>query len=258
MNLFEMDDIPDEKKRIIEREYVRSTYDKIAESFSNTRYKKWPKVEAFLASLPKYSLCLDVGCGNGKYLDNAQTFNIGCDISLNLLNICKYKKYEVLMCDMMTLPFREGLFDSIICIAALHHIVSSQRRKRCILSMLELLSVGGFLFIQVWSFEQKLEGPTKYLKRLDQDKSNCQEGGNQQVFVADSINLHIHQNRTPFSQQEMLVPFKSKEQGIEHLRYYHLFRENELEGLFSDIPGVTIKKSFYDQGNWCAIVVKDE
>lgn len=32
------------------------------------RYKPWPKVHAFLESLPRYSLVVDVGCGNGKYL----------------------------------------------------------------------------------------------------------------------------------------------------------------------------------------------
>ena len=44
------------------------TYSQIAEHFSDTRFKAWPRVSEFLASLPHGSILADVGCGNGKYL----------------------------------------------------------------------------------------------------------------------------------------------------------------------------------------------
>ena len=53
----------------LEKKHVYDVYEKIAPHFSNTRYKPWPKVQAYLESLPPGSLNLDVGCGNGKYLD---------------------------------------------------------------------------------------------------------------------------------------------------------------------------------------------
>ncbi|KEP65699.1 UNVERIFIED_CONTAM: methyltransferase domain-containing protein [Hammondia hammondi] len=56
------------KTEELEREFVGAVYDRIAKHFSHTRYKPWPKVRAFLEGLPKYSLVVDVGCGNGKYL----------------------------------------------------------------------------------------------------------------------------------------------------------------------------------------------
>jgi len=40
------------------------------------------------------------------------------------------------------------------------------------------------------------------------------------------------------------------------LRYYHVFEENELEQLCSEIPDIVIKRSYYDQGNWCVIFEK--
>ena len=48
-------------------------YDSVAESWNGTRYKAWPRVEAFVrrqhAGLPVGSvLVLDLGCGNGKNL----------------------------------------------------------------------------------------------------------------------------------------------------------------------------------------------
>ncbi|PFH38117.1 methyltransferase domain-containing protein [Besnoitia besnoiti] len=52
----------------LEREFVGAVYDRIANHFSHTRYKPWPRVRQFLERLPRYSLVVDVGCGNGKYL----------------------------------------------------------------------------------------------------------------------------------------------------------------------------------------------
>lgn len=52
----------------MERKYVYEIYEKIAPHFSSTRYKPWPKIEAFLKGLEKGSVVADVGCGNGKYL----------------------------------------------------------------------------------------------------------------------------------------------------------------------------------------------
>lgn len=47
---------------------LNSVYEAIASHFSDTRYKPWPLIPAFLASLPSGSVGADLGCGNGKYL----------------------------------------------------------------------------------------------------------------------------------------------------------------------------------------------
>ncbi|CAI7840452.1 unnamed protein product [Closterium sp. NIES-54] len=53
----------------VERDFVHKVYDAIAPHFSATRFARWPKVAEFLLSLPRGSLVLDAGCGNGKYLN---------------------------------------------------------------------------------------------------------------------------------------------------------------------------------------------
>lgn len=55
-----------------ERQYVHDVYSAIADHFSGTRYKAWPRVGSFLESLPPFSLIADMGCGNGKYFAAAQ------------------------------------------------------------------------------------------------------------------------------------------------------------------------------------------
>lgn len=75
----------------MEKEHVYDVYEKIAPHFSNTRYKPWPRVEAFLNDVEPGSLVADVGCGNGKYLgvNEKNLFTIGTDRSFNLIDICK-------------------------------------------------------------------------------------------------------------------------------------------------------------------------
>lgn len=53
----------------LEVENVHKVYDKIASHFSETRHSPWPQVADFLNSFEKSDILLDVGCGNGKYLN---------------------------------------------------------------------------------------------------------------------------------------------------------------------------------------------
>jgi len=53
--------------KAMEGVHVHAVYDSIAGHFSSTRFAVWPKVRAFLQSLPPYCVVADVGCGNGKY-----------------------------------------------------------------------------------------------------------------------------------------------------------------------------------------------
>lgn len=52
--------------------FITKVYEDIAEHFSGTRYKAWPKVVDFLMEQPPLSLMADVGCGNGKCLGVAK------------------------------------------------------------------------------------------------------------------------------------------------------------------------------------------
>jgi alkylated DNA repair protein alkB family protein 8 len=53
----------------LEQEHVHKVYNEIAHNFSDTRHKPWPRVVDFLRTFPSGSLILDVGCGNGKYMN---------------------------------------------------------------------------------------------------------------------------------------------------------------------------------------------
>jgi alkylated DNA repair protein alkB homolog 8 len=53
----------------LEEENVHKVYNEIGSHFSETRHSPWPKVREFIEALPAGGILLDVGCGNGKYLN---------------------------------------------------------------------------------------------------------------------------------------------------------------------------------------------
>ncbi|XP_022744240.1 alkylated DNA repair protein alkB homolog 8-like isoform X2 [Durio zibethinus] len=140
----------------IEKKYVHRVYDAIAPHFSSTRFAKWPKVAAFLESLPTGSLVLDAGCGNGKYLGlNSSCYFIGCDISPPLIKICVDKGHEALVADAVNLPYRTNFGDAAISIAVLHHLSTENRRKKAIEELVRVVRKGGLVLITVWAVEQE-------------------------------------------------------------------------------------------------------
>ncbi|KAH9419585.1 tRNA (carboxymethyluridine(34)-5-O)-methyltransferase alkbh8-like [Dermatophagoides pteronyssinus] len=257
--------------RKLETDYVHQTYDQIADHFSTTRYKCWPEVAFFLKSLPPGAFVLDVGCGNGRFFSvNPSIVMIGTDRSINLLRICHERNLETFLdnCLCIDQTVREQVFDAIISIAVIHHMVNEQRRVRAIHAILNLLAFDGLALIYVWAFEQKTKGTSsKYLKNNETVMNMEHENENNTV----SEILSVHKNRTEFREQDILVPWTKKltknydqqsELSTKFLRFYHVFKHGELENLINIVArqetrySIRIEKSYYDQGNWCAIVRK--
>src|SRR5207253_1857516 len=117
----------------------------------------WPVVESFLKSLPSGSLGLDIGCGNGKYLNvNPSVFIIGCDMCKNLLFHAKERcNFPLLVqANALDLVFRPSSFDFTLSIAVIHHLSSLERRRMAIDQILKALKPGGKGIIFVWAWEQ--------------------------------------------------------------------------------------------------------
>ncbi|KAG9491941.1 probable tRNA methyltransferase 9B [Eleutherodactylus coqui] len=140
----------------LERQHVHKVYEKIAPYFNDKRYKAWPKVQEFLLAQEPGSLIADIGCGNGKYLHiNSQTYKVGCDYCLPLVKAARNPGYEVMVCDGLQLPYRDGCFDAALSIAVIHHFSTKERRVLALKEMTRILKVGGQMMIYVWAMEQK-------------------------------------------------------------------------------------------------------
>ncbi|KAK6976876.1 Alkylated DNA repair protein alkB 8 [Biomphalaria glabrata] len=303
----------------LEEKHVHKVYEDIAEHFSGTRYKAWPKVVDFLMEQPPLSLLADVGCGNGKCLGVAkQLFEIGSDYSSNLANICRSRGFETCVADVTCLPFRSNSFDIVLCIAVIHHMATQARRLKAVTEIIRILRERGKALLYVWAMEQEHnKKQSKYINSKRQEKfsgrkctgktpdDTCIDRTNSKtntetrpaelqsgVTCQDNLStgridfpdsqtapsdrtcnhfaptetLPVHQNRTQFQEQDMLVPWQLKtkansvsgtnESANVFHRYYHVFKEGELESLCRQVPQCSVNRSYYDQGNWCVVLEK--
>lgn len=213
-----------------EREYVQNVYDEISEHFSSTRYKRWPVVEKFLASIPAASIGVDLGCGNGKNLasavENGPIFMVAYDACESLLNFCKSRGFDSIQGTVLKVPFTDECFDFALSVAVLHHLRTPERRLTALREMLRVMRADSLALIFVWCFEDNSSVRRHKLTQLD-------------------------------SEQDVLVPWRLQNESAAavHLRYYHLFRKGELETLIIEAGG-SVVHSGYDQDNWYAIFRK--
>merc|ERR1719154_102453 len=161
---------------------------------------------------------------------------------------------------MLALGLKDSIADGIICIAVLHHLTTDQRRIIALKEMMRVLKDGGKVLVYVWAKDQKKEKEmSSYLK---QNKKNLrQESEASKSSEQGEFGLPVHQNRTEFKHQDVLVPWKLKSTSGEvetktFKRYYHVFEEGELECLMLKAGFTKIVESYYDQGNWCAVAQK--
>jgi len=145
-------------------DYIKNseeTWDSIAKSFDATRRKPWKQCIDFINSLPKTSIVVDIGCGNGRHLipcaERCKKV-IGIDISRELLAISQSKvdkeKLEntiLIHSDVLNIPFKDSFVDSVLYIAALHNIKGKDRRIRSLKEIKRILKKDGTALISVWT-----------------------------------------------------------------------------------------------------------
>ncbi|KAI4103235.1 MAG: hypothetical protein LQ339_004338 [Xanthoria mediterranea] len=238
---------PDQGSQEYEEQHVHNVYEQVASHFSSTRYKPWPIVQRFLQELSPGSVGLDVGCGNGKYLNvNPNVFIVASDRSVNLVKFAsQHYPHASVVADNLSLPHPSSSFDFAISVAVVHHLSSHPRRVQAIAAILETLQpppeteqnpsnlkhVGGKALIYVWALEQKAS------------RRGWDEGDEQDVMVP------------------WVMKTKSTQVGKENSetfhRYYHLYRQGELERDVAEAGGRVVE-SGYEKDNWWAIAVRNK
>ncbi|KAF9513417.1 hypothetical protein BS47DRAFT_1376711 [Hydnum rufescens UP504] len=195
--------------------YVHSVYNSIATHFSQTRYKPWPLISAFLASIAPGSVGLDSGTGNGKYLP------------LDLGGVHLHsggKDRDVVLGDAMDFGWRNGAFDFAISIATIHHLSTAERRCRAIKALLRCLNpTHGRLLIYVWATEQDTLS-----KRVIPNVSEGSQGDESGSRVQDVLVPWVHSASSTTNSQAELTQSNTRPNPKVFQRYYHLFGPSEL------------------------------
>ena len=251
----------------IEQKHVHEVYDNIADHWDHTRYAPWPRVADFVQTFPMHSLIGDVGCGNGKYIQksylgrpvSAGRLLFGSDRSINLLDICAKRSFDVIHCDNMTLPYRDGIFDGIISIAVFHHFSTVARRLQALKELTRIMKNGGRLLIYAWAQEQdgqsrrRFDGPDVLVKwHLRKMKNtNIKEVGKNVISGNSS-------RGSSSSSSSSSIERNNNNDNIKQVydRYCHVFCESELESLVNQTDGLMVEKSYFDTSNWAVIAKK--
>lgn len=212
-----------ESLELREELYVHEVYNEIASHFSQTRYKPWPIVEKFLKERQDYTVGIDVGCGNGKYLRvNEKLCILGSDHSSGLIGcavgVNNNPLNDLMIADGLSLPHHDNRFDFAISILVIHHFSSKQRRVEAISEILRCLKKGASLLVYCWALEQE-NSRRGYHEGMDQD---------------------------------ILVPWVQKE-GNTRMRYYHMYKKGELVEDCVLLGGEVVEDG-YERDNWWCVV----
>jgi len=187
-------------------------YSPFAQSFSKTRFSIWQEVQDFLNGLGSKKKVLDVGCGNGKnmlYRKDLEMF--GIDNCPEFVTICHTKNLNVVLADILEIPFPNEYFDSTMSIAVIHHLKTFKERCNALQEMIRVTKKGGQLFITLWQ-QFGLQGCTK--KKI-----------------------------TELGNGDYLVPFGN------YKRFYHICSIEEIEQMMKIIGHFNFSLSI-SNGNW--------
>lgn len=184
------------------------------------------------------SVGLDIGCGNGKYMNlNKNILIIGSDRSSELAAIA-FSKGESMVADALNLPFRANRCDFAISIAVIHHFSTPKRRVEAVRSILNVLNCTGKALIYVWALEQA------------SSRRGYHEGMDPDVMVPWVLQ---QKNKKHLSSGSSLV--EDSKDNIKH-RYYHLYKQGELESDVNEAGGVVVT-SGYEKDNWWAVISRN-
>ncbi len=197
---------------------VQSTYNQIAEEFSNTRVHPGKEFEHFLPYLKPGAIVADIGCGNGRLVKWLQQVTnewtkpaykyTGIDNSAGLLAKAKelFPKENFMEGDQLNLPLDTNSVDIIFNIRAFHHLPSRALRLKALAEMRRVLKKDGIMVITVWNLWQK-----KYWKALF-------KAGLRYLFTLGS-----------YAPNDTFIPW-----GAKATRYYHAFIPGELNKLVTN------------------------
>lgn len=194
-----------------ETKYVTNVYGKIAPYFNERRVFTWSWIANFINSIEHNSTILDIGCGNGRNMQNPNYNFIGLDICHEFINICKKRGMNCIYGDMCNIPIETNSIDAIISIASFHHLSNKERRITALNEMKRVLKPNGKILLSVWS--------------IDQPKKT---------------------RRTFTKYGDTIVSWN--QYGKDYDRFYYIFRLDEIRDLFKEV-NIEIIDYQWDCGN---------
>jgi len=215
-------------------ELNRKFYNDFGDSFSATRQRLQPGVKKILEMIKQDESVLDLGCGNGHFLNELFESGhkaplLGVDFSLPLLQDAEsLSGVEFLEVDLTKLSLESrkwkeerSKWDIITMFATLHHIPSNEIRLDILKTVKTLLKPNGRFILSNWQFlnSEKL-------------KARIQDWGK------------VGLTKNDVDENDYLLDWRS---GGDGLRYAHHFSASELLGLATQVE-MRVEAEFLSDG----------
>ena len=200
-------------------------YEKHNESFDKSRFMEWQGFFETLDFINENSTILDVGCGNGRFLEFLIKNNIkfksylGIDNSPEFIekNRLKYLEHQFEVVDVITkIEDVKENYDIVLLFGVTHHIPYEEYRRDWFNKIKNLVSKNGVLAVSFWEFDPKKED-----KEFRTKVYRPQEGD---YFLGWKDNYDYH-------------------------RFCHLFSEKELSGIIKVFSNFEVIKEFNQDKN---------
>lgn len=138
------------------------SYDNFATTFSNSRKNHpWPELQYIIEDMRiyQYNSVLDIGCGNGRFLEEANKLDfipwiyLGIDSSewmiWEAIKLHPHDQFKVLwMQDIWDL---DESFDVLLFLASFHHLDSRNERIQVLHNAKKLLKSNGRIYMTNWN-----------------------------------------------------------------------------------------------------------
>ena len=145
------------------------SYDHFAHTFSESRRDHpWPELDSILLGMLSkgYRSVLDIGSGNGRFLEEAEkkwyTFlsYLGLDSSIGMVEEARRLHpdfdFEVVdMTSVWSLEIEDTSFDAILFLASFHHLRTQEERMTVLQKVQRFLAPGGRIYMTNWNLRDQ-------------------------------------------------------------------------------------------------------
>lgn len=140
---------------------IQAGYEKIAESFSQTRQNFWQDMSFIKEYIQENDKILDFGCGNGRLIElikDKKVTYLGVDVCKKFIKIARQKypqhKFKVIKLNADFGFKQNDKFDSVFSIGVFHHFPKGKTREIILQRLRASLRPNGFLIMTVWDLER--------------------------------------------------------------------------------------------------------
>lgn len=125
------------------------------------------KAEKIIKIISKYknihnSRILDIGCGSG-YLGSILSKKSKYYIGIDFVDERKVKNFHFLRCNAVAIPFKNKIFDIVICNHVIEHVGDNNKQDKLLNEIYRLLKDDGICYItspnKLWPIEPHLKLP---------------------------------------------------------------------------------------------------